>query len=642
MHATAQDIANPASGLFDSEEVRGVMSFNLRLEGDEGERAWGLRKPLAAKIIKEYRPLFVGTQEGKHGQLESLKAALPGYDYLGVSRRGNSEDEYCALFYDKEQAEVVRHGDFWLSETPEVAGSKLPASGHPRMVTWGEFRVKGSGKTTYVFNTHTAEQAELSSAQVRILLEQVKALGVEDAEVIITGDFNVSHSAEAIKPFTDAGFGDALGLASHRSGPDYSFHGWRGTNASSAREASEKAGKIYDWIFYRNGREKPQEPLLANIITDHEGDVYPSDHYPVVLTSLGRAQAVTEALTTSGTDVRPDEQVEVQAKLRNAGERGIIPAALTIDGEASKTTWKPLDKDAEADVFFRTRFYQAGEHAVTINDAEAETVTVARTPAQLLYTDLSAPAYARPGETLPIQASLRNAGSEDGTTHVTLKLDGKTIAKQDVEVPAGDIRDVAFSHRFEKAGAYQLSIGDREAEISVAEALGKDWRFAKGDDAAYAKPDYDASGWEQVALPAPWEQHSGYTEDNVFGWYRNEVFIPKEWEGRPVRVLLGVVDDVDESFFNGVKIGQSGRLPDDKDGYKSAATTVRSYTIPPEQVRYGAYNTLAIRAYDGLGDGGVTKGPLGILPLQAKAKSTWADKVERGQKAQDANRHTRQ
>lgn len=632
MHAQAEPIVTQetaeAAGLFSGEDVRGVMSFNLRLEGDDGDRAWQLRRPLVARIINEYRPLFIGTQEGKHSQLESLKKELPGYDYLGVSRRGNTEDEYCALFYDTQKVDVISQGNFWLSDTPEVAGSKLPASGHPRMVTWGEFRVKGSDKSTYVFNTHTAEQAVLSGAQTRILLEQVKGMGLEDAEIVITGDFNVSRSEEAIRPFTDAGFADAIQLADHTGGPDYSFHDWRGMDASSAREAREKAGKLYDWIFYRNGRTKPQEPLLINVITDHDGKVYPSDHYPVVLTTLGRAKATVDDLNVSASSVFPDQQVDVKATLRNTGKRGIVPAELRVDGQTSTAEWKALDSKEEMPIAFRTRFYEAGGHQVTVNNAPSETVNVARTPANLRYTDLSVPTYAQPGDELSIEASLRNAGSAEGESTVEVQLDGKTIAKQKITVPAGEIRDVTFAHRFDEAGAYRIRVGDREAEISVAEKLDKGWHFAKGDDPARAHAEYDASGWEDVKVPAPWEQHSSYTEDHVYGWYRNRVFIPKEWEGRPLRVLLGLVDDVDESFFNGVKVGQSGRFPDDKDGYRSAATDVRSYTIPPQHVRYGEYNSLAIRVFDSLGDGGITRGPLGILPLQAKEKGKWAEKLD--------------
>lgn len=625
--ASAQSSPAP-TGIFDRERMSGVMSFNLRLEGDEGDRAWALRQPLVADIINEYRPLFVGTQEGKHGQLQGLQSKLDGYAYVGVSRRGNTEDEYSALFYDTERVEAVQNGNFWLSEAPDVAGSTLPASGHPRMVTWGEFKVDGAERSTFVFNTHVAEQPELSAKQTAILLEQIGKMGLDDAEVIITGDFNVSRTPEAIKPFTDAGYADAYGLAQHSSGPDFTFHGWKGEESTSTREAEEKSGLIYDWIFYRNGREKPREPLLADVITTHEGGVYPSDHYPVILTSLGRAKTATESLHVSADgEIEPDSPVTARAMLHNTGERGIAPATLMVDGEDSGTKWMVLNANESREAAFDTRFYAAGEHRIAINDTPEQALNVAATPATLRYTDLSVSPYLRPNQEVQIQTTLRNSGSADGSTEVTLAIDGEEIARRDIAVPAGERQDVEFAHRFAEPGNYTITVGDRETEVLVAQEITSPWLFAKGDDAKRAAPDFDASDWQQVELPSPWEQHSAYTEDNCYGWYRTSVMVPKEWEGRPVQVLLGVVDDVDESFFNGKKAGQSGNMPDDKGGYKSAATTVRAYTISPEDVRYGEENVIAIRAYDSLGDGGITKGPLGILPLKAREQQKWTDRV---------------
>ena len=36
----------------------------------------------------------------------------------------------------------------------------------------------------------------------------------------------------------------------------------------------------------------------------------------------------------------------------------------------------------------------------------------------------------------------------------------------------------------------------------------------------------DAAQWETVTLPATWEQHSNYTNDNVYGWFRRNIIVP--------------------------------------------------------------------------------------------------------------------
>jgi hypothetical protein len=92
-----------------------------------------------------------------------------------------------------------------------------------------------------------------------------------------------------------------------------------------------------------------------------------------------------------------------------------------------------------------------------------------------------------------------------------------------------------------------------------------------------------------------------------------------EWDGRPIRLILGQIDDADKAFFNGELIGETGSFPDDEGGFLSEWNTIREYTISPELVNFGAENTIAIRIYDDLGGGGVHDGPLGVLPLDEDA-----------------------
>ena len=88
----------------------------------------------------------------------------------------------------------------------------------------------------------------------------------------------------------------------------------------------------------------------------------------------------------------------------------------------------------------------------------------------------------------------------------------------------------------------------------------------KGDDAR-GKRELDDSGWQKVTLPDNWEHHSNYTEDNVYGWYRRRIEIPADLNGKDFDLLLGCVDDVDEAFLNGERIGGTGSFPPD---YKTA------------------------------------------------------------------------
>ena len=118
--------------------------------------AWGQRYPYIAQLIQLSRILIIfGTQEGKYQQLQDLKNAMPGYDYIGVGRDdGKQAGEHSAIFYRKEKFEVLDHGDFWLSTITDRPNKGWDAV-LPRICTWGKFRDKQTGFTflslTYIW-----------------------------------------------------------------------------------------------------------------------------------------------------------------------------------------------------------------------------------------------------------------------------------------------------------------------------------------------------------------------------------------------------------------------------------------------------------------------------------------------------------
>ena len=129
-----------------------------------------------------------------------------------------------------------------------------------------------------------------------------------------------------------------------------------------------------------------------------------------------------------------------------------------------------------------------------------------------------------------------------------------------------------------------------------------EWKFNKGDDTTWKNPDFKDDSWQVVKLPANWEDHSNYTKDSVYGWFRREITIPKNLERKDVFINMGKIDDVDETFFNGVKVGGMGHfLPD----YTSAWDVVRHYKIPHEIIHYGSKNIISVRVFDGVGGGGI-------------------------------------
>lgn len=113
----------------------------------------GKGKVMTDQIAFEQPDIF-GTQEMLAGQISDFEKLLPEYSHIGVARDdGKSAGEHSAIFYREERVKLLRHGDFWLSETPEKPSLGWDAA-CVRICTWGEFKERKSGKRFFFFNLH--------------------------------------------------------------------------------------------------------------------------------------------------------------------------------------------------------------------------------------------------------------------------------------------------------------------------------------------------------------------------------------------------------------------------------------------------------------------------------------------------------
>jgi beta-galactosidase len=129
-----------------------------------------------------------------------------------------------------------------------------------------------------------------------------------------------------------------------------------------------------------------------------------------------------------------------------------------------------------------------------------------------------------------------------------------------------------------------------------------EWKFKEGDNMLWKDPNLKDVSWQTVKLPANWEQHSNYTQDNVYGWYRRELTIPAGLKGKDIIINVGKIDDADETYFNGVKVGGMGSFPPK---YTTAWDILRNYKVPHELIHYGGKNIIAVRVFDGIQGGGI-------------------------------------
>jgi len=140
------------------------------------------------------------------------------------------------------------------------------------------------------------------------------------------------------------------------------------------------------------------------------------------------------------------------------------------------------------------------------------------------------------------------------------------------------------------------------------------WKFTTGDDATWKDIDVNDETWSSVVVPAYWETQ-GFKEYDGFGWYRIKFKVPEKLNGKKLILLVGKVDDFDETYLNGKLIGRTGHMrknfdPDDR-GNEYAK--LRAYFIPPDVLVPGGDNTLAVRVEDVYMHGGIYDGPIGLI-----------------------------
>jgi nicotinamidase-related amidase/type 1 glutamine amidotransferase len=116
------------------------------------------------------------------------------------------------------------------------------------------------------------------------------------------------------------------------------------------------------------------------------------------------------------------------------------------------------------------------------------------------------------------------------------------------------------------------------------------------------------AGWETVAVPAYWKDVAQGVLDSHdgFAWYRCAVRVPEGWNDEDATIVLGKIDDCDETYINGIKVGATGTLPPESVERQSAET--REYAVKAGTLRVGAWNVIAVRVFDAEGAGGIWQG----------------------------------
>jgi sialate O-acetylesterase len=146
------------------------------------------------------------------------------------------------------------------------------------------------------------------------------------------------------------------------------------------------------------------------------------------------------------------------------------------------------------------------------------------------------------------------------------------------------------------------------------------WKFHLFDNMEWSKENFDDSEWESILVPSLWEDQ-GFRGYDGFAWYRKTFKLPGNFEVDDLMLLLGKIDDMDEVYVNGTRIGGTGNI-NKKWASNDEYNRYRNYSVPDDLLRPGRENVIAIRVYDQQQGGGIYEGPITILP-RSEYKQFW-------------------
>ncbi len=243
------------------------MSYNVRYAtADDGANAWVFRRGMVFDVINRRRPDVLGVQEALASQVDELLVHLPGYSYVGVGRDdGKRAGEFSAVFYRRDLFSVVDSGTFWLSDTPDVVGSKSWGNNVVRICTWVRLRTSDAFDFL-VFNTHFDHESQPSREKSAALVWS-RILATK-RQTVLLGDLNAGEKNTGVMHVLAQGLADTF-RALHPEATDVgTYNGF---------DPKSLSGDKIDYVFVGWGWKVLSSGIDRKLFDGRA----PSDHFPV-------------------------------------------------------------------------------------------------------------------------------------------------------------------------------------------------------------------------------------------------------------------------------------------------------------------------------------------------------------------------
>lgn len=249
-----------------------VMSFNIRVDtgntfkGDPD--CWIERESILQKFLKNEQPDLLGVQEAMYHQIPAIQEGLSSkYSYIGESRDSSALGELGPIFYNTERLHLNHWEQLWLSDDPTIPESNTWGSDAVRIVTWGNFTDKMTGRNFTAANTHLDHISEYSRIRSAELLVNLFSGYIP---IVLTGDFNADSKQEPKEyDVLTQEFQDVFITSPHHLNPRYgTFNDYREPSLTD---------RTIDWIL----SSRDVEVCETSTHTFTVDGRFPSDHLPI-------------------------------------------------------------------------------------------------------------------------------------------------------------------------------------------------------------------------------------------------------------------------------------------------------------------------------------------------------------------------
>lgn len=258
-----------------------IASYNIQYDRvADTVNTWAKRLPGVVSIFNKYQFDIVGAQEPYLTQLNDLMPQISDYTYIGINISGKESEKrkhYTPILYKKDKFEVLDWGTFWFSETPDVPGKKGWDAFSPRICTWAKFKDKKSKKKFYFFNVHFDHIGKIARTEsAKQLLAEVRKKA-DGYPVFVTGDFNTNQRTSNYKILSDSGtLADSYHVTADMRSPNLPTH----NSYLKELKGTSRIDHVYVSV-------NPAIKVNSyTILTDIFGEVYPSDHFPVLIEAI--------------------------------------------------------------------------------------------------------------------------------------------------------------------------------------------------------------------------------------------------------------------------------------------------------------------------------------------------------------------